>query len=387
MAYLTFGLKINYIQMKEVIYVLLIIFCCMSCSTNYNYEIAGTVKDNSLNGEYIYLQEINQDELVTLDSALVTHAKFTFKGNQEMPVIRELSFPKQDLNNFSPVVFVLQSGKLTARIDTVSTVTGTEQNDRLQKYFHELNYYQTRINDLVSQYQLLTISDEVNSIQNAFQEWYDSIRDELNKLSYDFILINSNSVAGGLVFLQSYSQLTPNQVETILHSAGPDFRSIYGVNIVEEQLRREKKVAVGNEYIDFTMNNATGEPVTLSSFMGKGNWVLLDFWASWCLPCEQDLPFIQKIYSEFGNKELTIVGISLDTNRTSWLNSLSINDTPWTQLSDLKGWESEAAIVYGIQTLPYTILINPDGIISARGIRYQSLGEELKKLFSDQSGS
>lgn len=374
--------------MKEVIYVLLIIFCCIGCSANYNYEIAGTVKDSSLDGEYIYLQEISEDELVTIDSALVTHAKFTFKGNQEMPVIRELSFPKQDLNNFSPVVFVLQSGKLTARIDTVSTVTGTEQNDRLQKYFHELNYYQTRINDLVSQYQLLTLSDEVNdSIQNAFQEWYDSIRDELNKLSYDFILINSNSVAGGLVFLQSYSQLTPNQVETILHSAGPDFRSIHGVNIVEEQLRREKQVAVGNQYIDFTMNNAVGEPVTLSSFIGKGNWVLLDFWASWCLPCEQDLPFIQKIYKEFGNKGLTIVGISLDTNRASWLRSLSINDTPWTQLSDLKGWESEAAIVYGIQTLPYTILINPDGIISARGIRYQSLGEELQKLFSDQSGS
>lgn len=368
--------------MKKAIYLLFVLLCCIGCTSEHNYEIVGTVKDNSLNGQYIYLQAIEGDQLLTVDSALVSNAKFKFKGVQHDPVIRELCFPKQELNQFAPVVFVLQAGKLLATIDTVSSVTGTEQNDRLQQYFQELNYYQDRLQHLVSQYQILKLSNNINdSIQSAFQEWYDSIYDELNKLSYDFILENNTSVAGGLVFLQSYSQLTPDQVETILYGAGGDFKSVHGVGIVEEQLRREKNVAVGNPYIDFTLQNKDGESVALSSFVGKGKWVLLSFWSSWCVPCQEDLPLLNEIYKKFGHK-LSIVGISLDTNRASWLSSLSANNTPWIQLSDLKGWDCEAAIMYGIQTLPYTVLINPEGIICGRGIRYQQLEEELRKLFS-----
>ncbi|MEG0948676.1 MAG: TlpA disulfide reductase family protein [Bacteroidales bacterium] len=352
------------------------------CSVNYNYQIDGSVRDNSLDGEYIYLQEMLDNKLVTIDSTLVKDTKFVFKGKQEAPVIRELSFLNKKARELAPLVFVLQAGNLQAFIDTVSYVTGTEQNDQLHDYFEQLHYYQSRISNLITQYQMLSISNEMtDSIQNAFQEWYDSVRNELNKLSYDFILQNSNSVAGGLVFLQSYSQLTPNQVESILLNAGPYFRTMHGVEIVEEQLRREKKVAVGNQYIDFTMNNLQGLPVTLSSLIEENQWVLLDFWASWCLPCEQDLPYLKNIYNKFSQKGLKIVGISLDSSFEDWQQGILRFQMPWLQLSDLRGWECDAALIYGIQTLPYTILINPEGIITARGIRHQALETELEKIF------
>lgn len=353
----------------------------LGCTPNSNYKINGTVTDNSLDGEYVYLQEIRNNQLITIDSALVENTKFSFRGRQETPVIREISFSHQSTNGFSSLVFVLQEGELNAVIDTVSYITGTEQNDRLRLYFEQLHYYQSRLDNLVTQYQLITLSDELtDSLQLAFQGWYDSIRNELNELSYDFILVNSNSIAGGLVFLQSYPHLTANQVATILDTAGPHFRAIHGVDIVEQQVRREKKVAIGNQYVDFTLSDPQGESITLSSQMGEGKWILLDFWASDCFPCEQEMPAMKQLYRQFHEKGLEIISISLDSDRDMWLSGMARNEMPWLQLSDLAGWENEAAMVYGIHVLPYTILIDPDGYIVAKGLRPQVLKEKLSKI-------
>lgn len=362
---------------------MVLVYSMFGCSVNSSYQIEGIVQDNSLDGQYIYLQEVNNNQLITLDSALVKDARFNFKGEQPKPVIRELSFHQKPSTQLSPLVFVLQPGNLKAYIDTLSYVTGTDQNDQLRTYFDQYYYYKNRISSLITQYQLLSLSNEMtDSVQVAFQDWYDSIQTELNKLSYDFILLNSNSVAGSLIFLQSYATLTPNQIETILLSAGPEFRSMHGVEIVEEQLQREKKAAIGNQYIDFTMNNIDGIPVAISSLIGKGRWVLLDFGASSCLPCEQQLPLLKNLYNQFHNKGLEIVSISLDNNYEEWTQEVKRLQMPWLQLSDLQGWDCEAALLYGVQTLPYTILINPQGVIMARGIRHQALATELEKIFN-----
>ncbi|MEG1586911.1 MAG: TlpA disulfide reductase family protein [Bacteroidales bacterium] len=361
------------------LFLLLLFF---SCTPNYNYRIEGTVKDNSLDGMFIYLQEIRDNRLVTIDSSLVKNAHFIFKGSQESPVIRELSFRHHKQDGLSSLVFILQPGEMKAYIDSVSYVTGTEQNNRLHQYFEKLHYYQTRISGLITQYQIVTLSNELtDSLQIAFQGWYDSIHDDLTQLSYDFILENNNSVAGGLVFLQSYPYLSVNQIETVLNTAGPDFRSIHGVDIVEEQIKREKKVALGNLYIDFSMSDQEGNTVTLDSLVGHDKWVLLDFWASWCLPCDKEIPFLKEIYAEFKPKGLEIVSVSLDSDHDSWLQAIKKYKMPWLQLSDLKGWECEAALIYGIHAVPYTILIDPDGRIVAKGIRHQALQKELKKIF------
>ncbi|MGL4293441.1 MAG: redoxin domain-containing protein [Bacteroidales bacterium] len=362
-------------------YTFLIFLFCWGCSPNTNYQIEGTVKDNSLDGHFIYLQAIEGNNLVTLDSVRIKNARFVFKGIQERPEIRELTFQQEGEGKLSPLVFVLQSGYMQAVIDTVSYISGTEQNDRLHDYFRQKYYYNERMNDLLSQYKFISQSPGLNdSVQTAFQDWYDSIREEINQISYDFILVNSNTVAGGLVFLQSYPDLTANQIETILHVAGPDFRTIHGVDIVEEHMRREKKVAIGSPYVDFLMTDADGQAVSLSSLLNHDKWVLLDFWASWCLPCEEQNPFLKTVYEEYGKDKLEIIGISLDYNRQEWLEAIERLQLPWRQLSDLKGWDCEAALIYGIQTLPYTILISPQGDIAAKGVRPDMLDEKIHQL-------
>lgn len=126
---------------------------------------------------------------------------------------------------------------------------------------------------------------------------------------------------------------------------------------------------------DFKMPDTDGKEVTFLSEVAKNKITLVDFWASWCAPCRQEMPNIVKIYSEYKDKGLGIIGISLDEDRSEWLNAIKQMDMTWMQLSDLNGWENAAAQIYGVQGIPFTFLVDQNGKLLKAGLR----GEELHK--------
>ena len=134
-------------------------------------------------------------------------------------------------------------------------------------------------------------------------------------------------------------------------------------------------------YINLKMENPEGQPVSLSDYLNKGKYVLVDFWASWCAPCRKQMPELVRIYNEYKNKNFEIVGVSFDTNRQNWINGLKEMDMTWPQMSDLKGWESPAVMLYGIQGIPHTILLSPDGKIIAKDLKGENLVNKLNDLF------
>ncbi|WP_324676597.1 TlpA disulfide reductase family protein [Hymenobacter sp. GOD-10R] len=147
-----------------------------------------------------------------------------------------------------------------------------------------------------------------------------------------------------------------------------------------EELDRIKLVAVGQQAPDFTQQTPDGRQVSLADYRGK--YVLVDFWASWCGPCRAENPNVIKIYNQFKDKNFDILGVSLDKDqaREKWLKAIQDDKLAWTQVSDLKGWQNQVAMLYWVRAIPQNFLIDPSGKIVATNLRGEALQTTLSKL-------
>ncbi|MBR5083588.1 MAG: TlpA family protein disulfide reductase [Prevotella sp.] len=140
----------------------------------------------------------------------------------------------------------------------------------------------------------------------------------------------------------------------------------------------------GQDYHELELPDTTGTVHRLSEYVGHGNYVLLDFWASWCGPCMGSMPMMKEIHNSYVSKGLKIIGISFDSERDKWLSAIQRLELPWLHLSDLRGWESIASETYGVRAIPETVLIDPNGKILLTGLREQALEKKLDEIFNDK---
>jgi len=154
-------------------------------------------------------------------------------------------------------------------------------------------------------------------------------------------------------------------------------QSTYG-KLITQILADARIGAVGTNAIDFVQQDTANNAVRLSSF--KGKYVLVDFWASWCGPCRRENPNVVNVYNKYKDKNFTILGVSLDQDKASWLKAINDDKLTWTHVSDLKYWQNEVAQLYHIESIPQNMLISPDGKIIARNLRGEELEQKLKEL-------
>ncbi len=140
---------------------------------------------------------------------------------------------------------------------------------------------------------------------------------------------------------------------------------------------------IGKQFIDLEAADENGESHALSEYAGKGKWVLLDFWASWCGPCRAEMPNVKTAYRKYHDKGFEIVGFSFDEKKKAWLKAINDMNLTWIHLSDLKGWGSIAAEIYEIEGIPDNLLIDPKGKIVAHDLRGEELQQALAKFIGE----
>ncbi len=145
-----------------------------------------------------------------------------------------------------------------------------------------------------------------------------------------------------------------------------------------------KKVAVGQKFTDFEMVDLKGDTHKLSDYVGKGNVTLVDFWASWCGPCMQEVPNLKKTYETYHKKGFEIVGISLDSEKGAWEAAVKDKQMNWIHLSDLRGWQSAGGALYGVRSIPNTFLVDKDGTIVGHNLFGEELNKKLDELLAEK---
>lgn len=143
----------------------------------------------------------------------------------------------------------------------------------------------------------------------------------------------------------------------------------------------KRDIAVGDEVPEITLKDTEGKDLSLSSLRGKV--VLIDFWASWCGPCRAENPNVVRVYGKYKDKGFTVFGVSLDQNREKWLSAIKSDGLAWSHVSDLKGWSSEGAKLYGVKSIPQTYLIDKEGKVIAKNLRGEMLELKLKEIFNE----
>jgi peroxiredoxin len=184
----------------------------------------------------------------------------------------------------------------------------------------------------------------------------------------------------GLSELVSGYSRKSEEIFPVFNKLNEKLRLSYQGQSLYKLLNASTVTAMGATAPNFTQNDVNGNPVSLSDY--KGKYVLVEFWASWCAPCRAESPNLIKQYAAFKDKGFEILGVSVDSDKAKWMEAIQKDGLTWTQVSDLKGWESEARKVYGISGVPANFLVDPNGKIIGAHLVGEKLNKKLEELLS-----
>jgi len=355
--------------MKKILLFAGIVACLFTaCKDKNAYTLTGTFASNELNGKTLYLRQLDSlfQKIDTIDSIKVENGKFVFNGiAKELPVAQFISINETS----EPVAFIAEKGKIEMDFDSTLNVTikGTAMNDQ----------YQQLVNKQADLYEKMDSIQGTGAVsQEQFQEVDKASKqliEEFYNLNYDFIKLYMTTPAGQYFFLHNLFNLNESQQKELISLATPDFQQLEGIQQIKKRIETKEATAAGKQFTDVKGFNLNGKEVSLSDYAGKGKVVLVDFWASWCGPCRQAMPDVVKIYQKYKNKGFEIVGISLDAKKDDWKKAVNDLNITWPQISNLKGWDEDCAVAYGVDAIPHTVLIDKDGKI----IEHNLVGDEL----------
>lgn len=318
-----------------------------------------------------------------LDSTKTVDGNFTFEGKINNPVFAYLTFG----DDMQRVSFFLESKNISLALNKDSLqnamIKGSPETKNWEDYlkvFHKISmsaapYYHLSDSLHKASNGKLDSTDKV-TIQNAL----DKLQDYDLKMHKEYVLSHQNSVVCPFFIIDHFiNYFEFKQADMLFALVTPEVRNSFYGKKLSTAIEIADRTAIGSSPT-FSQMDTCGKTVNLKDY--RGQYVLVDFWASWCGPCRAENPNVLAAYKKYHKLGFAVVGVSLDNNKKAWLNAIHHDGLQWTQLCDLKGWNNAAAIEFGVKIVPTNFLLDKAGKVIAKNLRGEDLQNKLNELLN-----
>ncbi|MBR1485266.1 MAG: AhpC/TSA family protein [Prevotella sp.] len=351
---------------------------CLSCQDN-SYTILGTV-DGLEDGDTLILTN-DLAANTPLQKVTVKAGAFELKGMADSVSLHVLYVGNRpDVN----VSFFLEPGDIKVHLSTEMgkcSVGGTKANEAWNQLNTTTAAFNEQMRTQVERLYDQTLGEPerlaiMDSLQRMEQQMVQMVVETAEK--------NIDNEAGYFVVthFEDDNLFSPSRRLALLDQMPAAFQQRAEVKELREMLASALSTEKGQKMADFELADTEGTAVSAMSIIGQNELTIIDFWASWCGPCRQEMPNMVALYKDYRDKGLAILGVSLDEDKDAWTKAIKQMGMEWPQLSDLQGWQSSAAELFQVKAIPHTVIVDREGTIIEKGLR----GEQLRQFVSGKLG-
>ena len=352
--------------MRSLISIFVLLLALTSCGQKpITLTINGTVTDAALNGQQVYLMDYNGYK--GIDTTVVTDSKFTFKVIKDTATIVGVRLKRMS------ATLILEDGVVDVELAESSTISGTPLNDSLNLLDSKITPLNKSSYAIYKQFSLPNVDKEklkkenikiINSTKEIYQKSFDS---------------NIGNMMGVYSYWKMIRGLSYDESKKMAAEMGPLAENFGPIKSIMKAKAAYDNTQAGKMYIDFDAVNPDGSAAKLSDYVGKGNYVLVDFWASWCGPCVREMPNIKDVYTNYKDKGLVVLGVNVWDKKDKLKSSIENMGMDWNHIAIFEG--TKAADAYGIDGIPHIILFAPDGKIVARGLHGDDMKAKVAEMY------
>ena len=389
---------------KKIIPVLITAFTFFACKSSEKngfqvklaYKNADkwiTTQNAGKSDSWVFLEQIvyGKSQLpLIIDSQKLSGANgnLTFHGKTKEQGIFELIIGENAMA--IPLINDVSEIQISADLSDTKdfyTVTGSPASRELQGLLSSVGSRNNEIQASFNELDSLKKADAPDSVLVAANIIKNNSILQLNDYLKNFIRTTPNATLGVLALGWASRSVPPAELDSALKNLKSRFPGNAFIAEMEKgsQQQAQQSTSSGDSWVgktipDLIMPDVNGKDVSIQSFRGK--YLLIDFWASWCGPCRMENPNVVKAFNDFKGKNFTILGVSLDKDKDSWRKAITQDHLSWTQMSDLKYWNSQAVETFGFQGIPFNLLVDPSGKVIAQELRGDDLSAKLKQVLN-----
>ena len=372
--------------MKKIplISLVLMLWALLSCSDKQkNVSIKLNIK-NLPKAQAVYLDVIDLEaKPLTLDTVTAAQGDVSLElngGAQDAESLYRIRFEKDEMY----FLVIPDRQKIEMDVDWTKADQYSTTSAGSISFKNLLAGFNARLEGIDSLKNLIIAKGEVMdsarvSMENQFREYATA--------AGSYLLAYADSTASPAVAMyalgMSQNLVSPEQVKPVMEGLAKRFEKYPRITKLATDFnlsltRPSQGDMVGKEAPDFELPDVNGKMMSLKSLRGK--FVLVDFWASWCKPCRNENPNVVSAYQQFKDKNFTILGVSLDKEKEGWVKAIADDQLTWSHVSDLKFWDSKVVPLYGIEGIPFNVLLDPEGKVIAKDLRGSELHAKLNEV-------
>ena len=341
------------------------------------YTVKGT---DAKDGKTVYV--IDMLKRTKIDSIKVNNGQFSYTGSADKNALLAV----QVRGDVWQTVFFNDGTPVTINMKTYM-LDGSAMNKKTNRYGLERKILMDMMSKMSEEFGQLS-ADDKEERRASFIGRAEKLYADISELYKSIIQQNSDNLIPAAFITYAFQVMNKDDFMAAFDSKYVYARHPYAAAVkkqIDQMVAAEeiKSDCIGKTFIDLEEPDVEGNMHKLSEYVGKGNWVLVDFWASWCAPCREEMPNVVAAYEKYHAKGFNVVGLSFDNKKGPWVKAISDLKMPWIHLSDLKGWKTVASDVYGVNSIPDNLLIDPTGKIAARGLRGNDLLARLQEIYGE----